>query len=90
MLTIQEAIRKVVKKFEDENGFINLTRASKDNFDLSFNLEDEIEFLLSGLNLEHKIELFVVYQDFDKSHYALCVSYIRDGILETYNVPVIS
>lgn len=88
MLTVKEAIRKVAKKFEDENGFIKLTRTSKDGFGLSFNLEDEIEFLLTGLNLDHQVELVVSYQDFNVGCYVLCVSYVSEGKLETYNIPV--
>ena len=88
MLTINEAIRKIVRKFEDENGFIKLIRYSRDDFDLSFSLEDEIEFLMTGLNLIHKIELIEAYENGSKNYYVLCVSYVYNGTLETYNIPV--
>ena len=88
MLSVKDAIRKAVRKFEDENGFINLIRYSKSDFETSYNLEDEIEFLLTGLNLEHNVELVMSYQDYHTSYYVLCVSYVNEGKLETYNIPV--
>lgn len=88
MLSVREAIRKSAKKFEDESGFVHLIRTSKDSFELSFNLEDEIEFLLIGLGLEHKVELVKTYRDGFGTYYVLCVSYVNEGMLETYNIPV--
>lgn len=88
MLSVREAIRKSAKKFEDKSGFVHLVRTNKDSFELSFNLEDEIEFLLTGLGLEHKVELIEAFQDFSAVYYVLCVSYVNEGMLETYNIPI--
>lgn len=90
MLTVQEAIRKIVKKFEDEDGYVRLTRTSNTDFDLTFNLEDEIEFMLTGLNLEHDVELIEAFEGYVGAnvYYVLCVAYIYEGKLATFNIPV--
>lgn len=88
MLSVKEAIKKTFKKYEDKNGRIKLIRSSEIDFDLSFNIEDEIEFLLTSLGLEHKVELIETYRDSFGTYYVLCVSYIEHEVLITYNVPV--
>lgn len=88
MLSVKKAIRKTAKKYENDQGYIKLFRSSEINFELSFNLEDEVEFLLTGLGLEHKVELVETYSDGFGTYYVLCVSYIENEALETYNIPV--
>lgn len=88
MLSVKEAIKKTFKKYEDKNSRIKLIRSSEIDFDLSFNIEDEIEFLLTSLGLEHKVELIETYSDSFGTYYVLCVSYIEHEVLITYNVPV--
>lgn len=87
-MSVFEAIRKVVRQYEDENGFINLIREGSDTFNISLNLEDEIVFLLLERGIENIVELVETYNDGFRAVYALCVSYIENGELKTYNLPV--
>lgn len=87
-MSVYEAIRKITQKFEEDTGHIALVRYSDIDFELSFNLEDEIIFMLVGMGIEHNVELVEAYNDYCRTYYELCVSYIENGTLRTYNVPV--
>lgn len=86
-VTIFEAIRKVVKKYEKENGEISLVRQGG-MIETSFNLEEEIIFLLLERGVQNIVELVEAHDDSYGTWYVLCISYIENGELKTYNVPV--
>jgi hypothetical protein len=82
-MTTFEAIREVVKKYEKENGEISLVK-----WGASFNLEEEIAFLLLERGVQNIVELVEAHDDSYWTWYVLCISYIENGELKTYNVPV--
>lgn len=86
MLTINDAIKKIIKKFENSDGIVKLTRVRKSELgaDLVFRLDEEIQFLMLGLGLEHNVELVEVIGN----GYVLCVAYISKGCLETCNIVI--
>lgn len=86
-MTTFEAIRKVVKKYEKENGEISLVRQGG-MIETSFNLEEEIVFLLLERGVQNIVELVEAHDDSYWTWYVLCISYIENGELKTYNVPV--
>ena len=87
-MTTFEAIRKVVKKYEKENGEISLVRWGGGVIEASLNLEEEIVFLLLERGVQNIVELVVAHDDSYWTWYVLCISYIENGELKTYNVPV--
>jgi hypothetical protein len=90
---VNEAISKVVERFnregcitfsyddiwEDEDGKV---------YDTTFYIEDEIDTLLSGLNVLHRVELVDVFENPGIEIKVVCVSFVVNGELCQHNVVV--
>lgn len=88
---ILDAIHKVVGRFEDEDGSVSLYRESdvstEDN-SIQLEIGTEVETLLDGLGVKNSVEVISIFDSPGLDTYALCVAYVLDGELYTYNCPV--
>lgn len=91
---VNEAISKVVERFEDGD-YIRRTYYEVVQEDdevgpeeIHFYIEDEIDFLLSGLNVLHSVELVDAFENPGIDIWVLCVAFVIDGELCQYNLVV--
>ena len=91
---VNEAISKVVERFEDGD-YIRRTYHEVIQEDdevgpeeIHFFIEDEIDFLLSGLNVLHNVEIVDAFKDPGIDIWVVCVAFVVDGELYQYNLVV--
>ena len=97
MITIEfvnKAISKVVERFEDGD-YIRRTYNEVVQEDdevgpeeIHFFIEDEIDMLLTGLNVLHDVELVDAFDNPGIDVWVVCVAFVVDGELCQYNLVV--
>lgn len=97
MITIEfvnDAISKVVERFEDGD-YVRRTYYEVVQEDdevgpeeIHFFIEDEIDTLLSGLNILHSVELVDAFENPGIDIWVVCVAFVIDGELCQYNLVV--
>ena len=97
MITIEfvnKAISKVVERFEDGD-YIRRTYYEVIQEDdevgpeeIHFFIEDEIDTLLTGLNVLHDVELVDAFDNPGIDVWVVCVAFVVDGELCQYNLVV--
>ena len=97
MVTIEfvnDAISKVVERFEDGD-YIRRTYYEVVQEDdevgpeeIDFFIEDEIDTLLTGLNVLHSVELVDAFGNPGIDIWVVCVAFVIDGELCQYNLVV--
>ena len=91
---VNNAISKVVERFEDGD-YIRRTYHEVVQEDdevgpeeIHFFIEDEIDTLLSSLNINHVIELVDAFENPGIDIWVVCVAFMIDGELCQYNLVV--
>lgn len=91
---VNNAISKVVERFED-GYYIRRTYYEVVQEDdevgpeeIHFFIEDEIDTLLSGLGVNHAIELVDAFENPATDIWVVCVAFVIDGELCQYNLVV--
>lgn len=91
---VNNAISKVVKRFEDGD-YIRRTYYEViqeddevDPEEIHFYIEDEIDTLLTGLNVLHSVELVDAFDNPGIDVWVVCVAFVVDGELCQYNLVV--
>ena len=91
---VNEAISKVVERFEDGD-YIRRTYYEVVQEDdevgpeeIHFFIEDEIEFLLSGLNVLHSVELVDAFENSGIDIWVVCVAFVIDSEIYQHNLVV--
>lgn len=91
---VNEAISKVVERFEDGD-YIRRTYYEVVQEDdevgpeeIHFFIEDEIDFLLSGLNVLHSVELVDAFENPGIDIWVVCVAFVVDGEIYQHNLVV--
>ena len=97
MITIEfvnDAISKVVERFENGD-YVRRTYHEVVQEDdevgseeIHFFIEDEIDTLLSGLNVLHSVELVDAFENPGIDIWVVCVAFVIDGELCQYNLVV--
>ena len=88
---VNDAISKIVERFNRE-GCITFSYddiwEDEDGkaYDTTFYIEDEIDTLLSGLNVLHRVKLVDAFSDSSIEIKVVCVSFVVNGELYQYNV----
>ena len=82
---VNEAISKVVERFEDGD-YIRRTYHEVIQEDdevgpeeIHFFIEDEIDFLLSGLNVLHNVEIVDAFENPGIDIWVVCVAFVIDS-----------
>ena len=94
MVTIEfvnDAISKVVERFNREDyvaiSYDGIWEDEDGNaYDTTFYIEDEIDTLLSGLNVLHRVELVDAFENHRIEIKVVCISFVVNGELCQYNV----
>ena len=91
---VNDAISKVVERFEDGD-YIRRTYYEVVQEDdevgpeeIDFFIEDEIDTLLTGLNVLHSVELVDAFENPGIDIWVVCVAFVIDGELCQYNLVV--
>ena len=91
---VNNAISKVVERFE-ENDYVRRTYYEVIQEDdevgpeeIHFFIEDEIDTLLTGLNVLHSVELVDAFDNPGVDIWVVCVAFVVDGELCQYNLVV--
>ena len=91
---VNNAISKVVERFE-ENDYVRRTYYEVIQEDdevgpeeIHFFIEDEIDTLLTGLNVLHSVELVDAFENPGIDIWVMCVAFVIDGGIYQYNVVV--
>lgn len=91
---VNDAISKVVERFEDGD-YVRRTYYEVVQEDdevgpeeIHFFIEDEIDTLLTGLNVLHSVELVDAFENPGIDIWAVCVAFVIDGELCQYNLVV--
>ena len=91
---VNNAISKVVERFE-ENDYIRRTYYEVIQEDdevgpeeIDFFIEDEIDTLLTGLNILHSVELVRAFENTGIDIWVVCVAFVIDGELYQHNLVV--
>ena len=91
---VNDAISKVVERFEDGD-YVRRTYCEVVQEDdevgpeeIHFFIEDEIDALLSGLNVLHSVELVDAFENPGIDIWVVCVAFVIDGELCQYNLVV--
>ena len=91
---VNDAISKVVERFEDGD-YIRRTYYEVVQEDdevgpeeIDFFIEDEIDTLLTGLNVLHSVELVDAFENSGIDIWVVCVAFVIDGELFQYNLVV--
>ena len=91
---VNDAISKVVERFEDGD-YIRRTYYEVIQEDdevgpeeIDFFIEDEIDTLLTGLNVLHSVELVDAFENPGTDIWVVCVAFVIDGELCQYNLVV--
>lgn len=91
---VNDAISKVVERFEDGD-YVRRTYYEVVQEDdevgpeeIDFFIEDEIDALLSGLNVLHSVELVDAFENPGIDIWVVCVAFVIDGELCQYNLVV--
>lgn len=91
---VNNAISKVVERFEDGD-YIRRTYYEVVQEDdevgpeeIHFFIEDEIDTLLSGLDVNHVVELVDAFENPGADIWVVCVAFVIDGELCQYNLVV--
>lgn len=97
MITVEfvnDAISKVVERFEDGD-YVRRTYYEVVQEDdevgpeeIDFFIEDEIDTLLTGLNVLHSVELVDAFENPGIDIWVVCVAFVVDGELCQYNLVV--
>ena len=97
MITVEfvnDAISKVVERFEDgdcvRRTYYEVVQEDDevDPEEIHFFIEDEIDALLSGLNVLHSVELVDAFENPGIDIWVVCVAFVIDGELCQYNLVV--
>ena len=91
---VNEAISKVVERFEDGD-YIRRTyyEVVQEDDEVGpeenhFFIEDEIDTLLTGLNIPHSVELVEAFENPGIDIWVVCVAFFVEGEVESYNIVV--
>ena len=91
---VNEAISGIVSRFEDGD-YVRRTYYEVVQEDdevgpeeIDFFIEDEIDALLTGLNVLHSIELVDAFENPGIDIWVVCVAFVIDGELCQYNLVV--
>ena len=91
---VNDAISKVVERFEDGD-YVRRTYYEVVQEDdevgpeeIDFFIEDEIDTLLTGLNVLHSVELVDAFENPGIDIWVVCVAFVVDGELCQYNLVV--
>ena len=91
---VNNAISKVVERFEDGD-YVRRTYYEVVQEDdevgpeeIDFFIEDEIDTLLTGLNVLHSVELVDAFENPGIDIWVVCVAFVVDGELCQYNLVV--
>ena len=91
---VNNAISKVVERFEDGD-YVRRTYYEVVQEDdevgpeeIHFFIEDEIDTLLTGLNVLHSVELVDAFENPGIDIWVVCVAFMIDGELCQYNLVV--
>lgn len=91
---VNDAISKVAERFED-GGYVRRTYYEVvqeddkvDPEEIHFFIEDEIDALLTGLNVLHSIELVDAFENPGIDIWVVCVAFVIDSELCQYNLVV--
>ena len=91
---VNNAISKVVERFE-ENDYIRRTYYEVIQEDdevgpeeIDFFIEDEIDTLLTGLNILHSVELVRAFENTGIDIWVVCVAFVINGELYQHNLVV--
>lgn len=91
---VNDAISKVVERFEDGD-YVRRTYYEVVQEDdevgpeeIDFFIEDEIDTLLTGLNVLHSVELIDAFENPGIDIWVVCVAFVIDGELCQYNLVV--
>lgn len=89
---VNNAISKVVERFEDGD-YVRRTYYEVVQEDdevgpeeIVFFIEDEIDTLLTGLNVLHSVELVDAFDNPGIDVWVVCVAFVIDGKLYQYNL----
>ena len=91
---VYDAIGKVVSRFEDGD-YVRRTYYEVVQEDdevgpeeIHFFIEDEIDTLLTGLNVPHSVELVEAFENLGIDIWVVCVAFFVEGKVESYNLVV--
>ena len=91
---VNDAISKVVERFEDGD-YIRRTyyEAIQEGDEvgpeeIDFFIEDEIDTLLTGLNILHSVELVRAFENTGIDIWVACIAFVIDGELYQHNLVV--
>ena len=91
---VNNAISKIVERFEDGD-YIRRTyyEVVQEDYEVGpeeihFFIEDEIDTLLSGLGINHVVELVDAFENPGIDIWVVCVAFVVDGELCQYNLVV--
>ena len=91
---VNDAIFGVIERFE-ENDYIRRSYCEVIQEDeeigpgeISFYIEDEIDMLLSGLNVNHSVELVDAFENPGIDIWVVCVAFVVDGEIYQHNLVV--
>jgi hypothetical protein len=91
---VNDAISKVVERFEDGDYICRTYYEVVQEDDevgpeeIHFFIEDEIDTLLTGLNVLHSVELVDAFENPGIDIWVVCVAFVIDGELCQYNLVV--
>jgi hypothetical protein len=97
MITVEfvnDAISKVVERFEDENYVCRTYYEVVQEDDevgpeeIHFFIEDEIDTLLTGLNIPHSVKLVEAFENPGIDIWVVCIAFFIEGKVESYNLVV--
>lgn len=60
----------------------------EENYEIEFEIDHEMEMMLSSLNIQHSVELIEAFENTAIDIMALCIAFVVDGKLYTKNLIV--
>ena len=95
MITVEfvnKAIGHVINRFDAgdyiRQGYTEVITEGEEQFEIYFTIYKEVETLLSAFGLRFQVELVTTYEGIGIDTYCLCISYILDNDIHTYNIAV--
>lgn len=91
---VNEAISGIISRFEDGD-YVRRTYCKVvqeddevDPEEIHFFIENEIDTLLTGLNIPHSVELVEAFENPGIDIWVVCVAFFVEGEVESYNLVV--
>lgn len=91
---VNDAISKVVERFKEDR-YVCYTYSEiiededgDDYHEINFRIDNEVIILLDALGIQHRVEMVNTYEGIGLDTYCLCVSYLLNGEICTYNLAV--